>query len=163
VRDHTRWLWAGLTLSVLTALIVVGVPVWHIRPFRPQTTTGMAWSYTLRQLAPGVTIAAAATACLCALLLSRRVAGWRSAVAGLVVMPSLALAWFAHQNHFEWMFNPLEDQIYVPAAEASFLDPDDIVLAVQIEGEAIAYPVRQLAYHHLVNAVVGGAPITATY
>jgi hypothetical protein len=40
---------------------------------------------------------------------------------------------------------------------------DDIVLAVKINGESAAYPVRLMAYHHLVEDVVGGTPIVATY
>ena len=30
-------------------------------------------------------------------------------------------------------------------------------------GEAAAYPIRQLAYHHLVQDIVGGVPIVVTY
>jgi len=29
--------------------------------------------------------------------------------------------WFARQNHFEWMFNPLPDAAFVSANEASFV------------------------------------------
>ena len=34
---------------------------------------------------------------------------------------------------------------------------------VKINGDAAAYPVRQMAYHHIVQDVVGGTPITTTY
>ena len=40
------------------------------------------------------------------------------------------------------------------------LDP---VLAVTLNGEATAYPVRQVAYHHIVQDVVGGVPVAVTY
>ena len=30
-------------------------------------------------------------------------------------------------------------------------------------GEAVAYPIRILAYHHVINDVAGGTPIVATY
>ena len=36
-------------------------------------------------------------------------------------------------------------------------------VAVERNGEAAAYPVRQLAYHHIVQDVVGGVPIVVTY
>jgi len=36
-------------------------------------------------------------------------------------------------------------------------------MTVELNGEAVAYPVRQMAYHHVINDVVGGKPITATY
>lgn len=75
----------------------------------------------------------------------------------------LVAAWFARQNHFEWMFHPLAHSDYVQASEATFVQPDDMVLAVNVGGESVAYPVRQLAYHHLVQDVGGGEAIVATY
>jgi hypothetical protein len=38
-----------------------------------------------------------------------------------------------------------------------------MVMAIEINGDAVAYPVRQMGYHHVINDVVGGKPITATY
>jgi hypothetical protein len=32
-----------------------------------------------------------------------------------------------------------------------------------MKNEARAYPVRSLSYHHIVNDVIGGVPIAATY
>jgi hypothetical protein len=37
------------------------------------------------------------------------------------------------------------------------------VLAVENHGEAVAYPIRLMAYHHVVHDRVGGTPIVATY
>ncbi len=39
----------------------------------------------------------------------------------------------------------------------------DMVLGVVVNGDAAAWPVNQLAYHHVVNTEVGGVPIAATY
>jgi regulator of extracellular matrix RemA (YlzA/DUF370 family) len=61
------------------------------------------------------------------------------------------------------MFNPLLDANYARVDEASFVADGDMVMAVAINGDAVAFPVRQMAYHHVVNDVVGGKPITATY
>ena len=47
--------------------------------------------------------------------------------------------------------------------QADFIDDKDMVMAVELNGDAVAYPVLQMAYHHIVNDVVGGRPITATY
>ena len=71
--------------------------------------------------------------------------------------------WFARQNHFEWMFNPLNQTEFAAAGETDFVADDDMVMTVEINGEAVAYPIRQMAYHHVVQDVVGGTPITATY
>ena len=76
---------------------------------------------------------------------------------------TLVTAWAARQNHFEWMFAPLPDVRFARAAEGGAVEPGDMVLAVRVKGDAAAYPVRQLAYHHLVEDAVGGVPIVATY
>jgi hypothetical protein len=81
----------------------------------------------------------------------------------IILLLTLAPAWFARQNHFEWMFNPLRHSAYVKASDASFVRDSDMVLAVKINNEAVAYPVRLMAYHHIVSDVVGGTPICATY
>ena len=72
-------------------------------------------------------------------------------------------AWFAQQNHFEWMCAPLEVVEFAKADEAPFMEDLDKVLAVDIKGDDAAYPLRQLAYHHLDQDAVGGVPIAVTY
>jgi len=45
----------------------------------------------------------------------------------LVLIAALGAAptWFARQNHFEWMFNPLPDPVYAPATLVDFVDDGD--------------------------------------
>jgi hypothetical protein len=88
---------------------------------------------------------------------------WGRVAMAALLAPLLAVTWFARQNHFEWMFNPLPNADYARAAEAGFVADSDMVMAIEINGDAVAFPVRQMAYHHVVNDVVGGKPITATY
>ena len=57
----------------------------------------------------------------------------------------------------------LPNPAYAKVAEASFVSNDDRVLAVTIGSESVAYPIRIMAYHHLVHDTVGGTPIVATY
>jgi hypothetical protein len=61
------------------------------------------------------------------------------------------------------MFHPLPRPEFVAAGTADEVAADDLVLGVASGGEARAYPVRALAYHHVVNDVVAGEPIVATY
>jgi hypothetical protein len=49
--------------------------------------------------------------------------------AGNSVAAVIAAAWFARQNHFEWMFNPLAQSAYAKADDASFVGAEDMVLA----------------------------------
>ena len=121
-------------------------------------------SYMLRRLSPWITLIALGAGLLLTLKLwrgSRR--WWKKALLVVILIPLLASTWFARQNHFEWMFNPLANATYAKVNDAGFVAEDDVVLAVKINGEAAAYPVRLMAYHHLVEDVVGGTPIVATY
>ncbi len=156
--------WAILLIIVLLGIVMVLVPVWLIQPFRPQSQAGVELSYALRRWSPLVTlIASAAALVLLARLWSNSRRWWHKVVLVIVIVPLLAATWFARQNHFEWMFNPLANSAYAQAGEAEFVDDLDMVMAVESNGEAVAYPVRLMAYHHLVQDVVGGTPIVATY
>lgn len=57
----------------------------------------------------------------------------------------------------------LTDPPLQSAATASWLDEEDRVIGVYLDGHAVAYPMQILNWHEVVNAVVGGRPITVTY
>ena len=161
---RTRSQWLGLLGLAGVALLAVLVPAWFIQPFRPQTARTVAISYTLKSWSPTIT----ALAAVLAIWLSWRLWQVRSGVLRRlallgILLPLLAATWFARQNHFEWMFAPISTVAYASANAADFLADSDMVMAIEVNGEAVAYPVRQMAYHHVVNDVVGGKPITATY
>lgn len=155
--------WLALLVITVIAVAIVAAPVWIIQPFQPQTARGVALSYTLRRWSPLITVLSLA----CAVFLMAQLwpgSRWRKkAFLVIVFMPLLASTWFARQNHFEWMFHPLANATYAKTSEAGFVADTDIVMAVESNGEAAAYPVRQMAYHHLVQDVVGGTPLVATY
>ena len=50
----------------------------------------------------------------------------------------------------------------VQEADAEY-EPDEVVIGVQFNGEARAYPVGLLSSHEIVNDVVGGHPIAVTW
>lgn len=47
----------------------------------------------------------------------------------------------------------------VPGQDAGYLNPDDRVFGVSINGEHRAYPLRILNPHEMANDVLGGVPI----
>ena len=159
-----RAAWIALFIITLIGLAIVILPAWVIQPFKPQTSRGLELSYAMRRWSPVVTIIALFSAFLLIVWLwqgSRR--WWKKAALVLILLPVFASTWFARQNHFEWMFNPLPNPAYAKTGAASFVADSDMVLAVENKGEAVAYPVRLMAYHHLVQDVVGDTPIVATY
>jgi Protein of unknown function (DUF3179) len=159
-----RAAWLVLLMLVFAALGAVLAPAWLIQPFRPQSEAGLAASYTLRRWSPILTLINLILVLALIVWLWRGARRWwLKAMLGVALALSLVATWFARQNHFEWMFNPLVNAAYARAGEADFLNEVDMVLAVEIKGEAVAYPVRLMAYHHLVADTVGGTPIVATY
>ena len=155
--------WILLLLMAVIALVLVLVPAWIIQPFRPQSPRGVAVSYAMRSWSPIVTIVALLIGLLLVAKLWIGSRWWKKALLLVVMVPLFASTWFARQNHFEWMFNPLAQAAYAKTADAGFVADSDIVMAVESNGEAVAYPVRLMAYHHLVQDVVGGTPVVATY
>jgi hypothetical protein len=156
--------WLALLLVVLLVLIIVAAPVWIIQPFKPQTERGLTAAMAMRRWSPIVTLAAVIISFILVAGLWRRSRRWFAKVALVILLlPVIAAAWFARQNHFEWMFNPLMNTAYAKPNEVSFTGDSDMVLAVENNGEAVAYPVRLMAYHHIAQDMVGGTPIVATY
>ncbi len=54
---------------------------------------------------------------------------------------------------------PLEDPPVVTGREADYLEPDETVLGIVVNGEARAYPKRFMNVHELANDVIGGKPV----
>lgn len=57
----------------------------------------------------------------------------------------------------------LLDSQFIRAEEADYLNPNDRILGVSLNGESKAYPIRILNWHELVNDRVGGEDILVTY
>jgi hypothetical protein len=157
-------LWIALLIVVAIGTAWIAFPTIYIMPFKPQAAQVMHWALVARTYAPVVTLAAAVTATLLAIwTIARSRRWWSRTLAVVALLPIIAGAWFARQNHFEWMFNPLAAPELVDASKASFVHNDDVVMAVKIKDQAVAYPILQLAYHHIANDIVAGEPVVATY
>ncbi len=164
IKPKTAKRWLLLIILVVTAFTAVFIPAWLIQPFSAQTARGVELSYWLKSWSPVITIIATIVAFVLTYQLWRARKGvLRKLVLIVLLIPLLVVTWFARKNHFEWMFAPISSIAYAKAGEADFIGDKDMVMAVEINGDAVAYPVRQMAYHHTVNDVVGGRPITATY
>ena len=60
-------------------------------------------------------------------------------------------------------FVPLDNPDVVPANTVTFLQPDDRVLGLTVNGESRAYPINMMTFHHVANDVVGGLPVLVTF
>ncbi|MCA9970723.1 MAG: DUF3179 domain-containing protein [Anaerolineales bacterium] len=57
----------------------------------------------------------------------------------------------------------LDNPAMLPAAEAEYLDPENAVFGLVVNGEARAYPLRILDWHEMANDVIGGVPVSLAY
>jgi len=116
----------------------------------------------LRQRAPLGTLIAALACLTFTWALWRTIGIWRKAFLVLILLVVTFSTVMARQNYFEWMFHPIAGARFLAQAESK-LDPKEMILAVRFGDDARAYPISQMAYHHVLNDVVGGVPIAVTY
>lgn len=155
---------AGLafTLLVCAGLALFFVPAVIIQPFRYQSPRALLIAIAVRQEAPMWTLLAAAFAAALGVMLWRRVSAWKKCVLVLGLLLVSGSAAMARIDYFEWMFHPVP-ALGFERSDQSKLDPAQMVMAVRFGSDARAYPIRAMAYHHVVNDVVGGVPIVVTY
>jgi len=155
-------IWIPLA-GALVPMLCLSIPIYVIRPFRPQDPTQLAMALTVRSLAPWLS----ALSAIVVLLVAKR--AWSGIVSrgSRIALPALSLlavagAVLTHVNIFEIMFHPYDAPVFGTIASVQ-TDDDEKVLSVKIGPEVHAYPIRTMGYHHIVNDIIGGVPIAATY
>jgi len=137
-------------------------PAFIIRPFRYQNPRTLLWAMAIRQRAPLVSLLCAVVTLLLAVYLWRSSSRWKKALLALAALAVTLSAVMSRLNHFEWMFHPV-DSARFDSESSSKLDAKEMILAVRYGDDAHAYLIREMAYHHILNDVVGGVPIAVTY
>lgn len=160
--DQRGYVWFLFLASAAAGVGLFFVPAFIIRPFTHQTPTGLALAMALRQRAPWGTLTAALVCLVLALVLWGIVSKGRKIVLASVMVLVAFSAVMARLNYFEWIFHPV-DSAQFESASVSKLDKGEMILAVRFGSDARAYPIREMAYHHVLNDVVGGVPVAVTY
>jgi hypothetical protein len=161
-RRPSGWIWTAFSVCAIGAIASFFVPAIIIRPFTHQTPRGILLAMALRQRAPLGTLISGIASLALSFVLWRTIGRWRKALLVLALALVTFSAVMSRLNYFEWMFHPIEGPQFIAQAESK-LDPKEMIMAVRFGGEARAYPISQMAYHHVLNDVVGGVPIVATY
>jgi hypothetical protein len=159
---NTRWLWIAFFLCALTAIALFFVPAFIIRPFTHQSPRGLLVAMALRNRAPAGTLIAGIASFIFGFLLWRYSNRWLKSLVTLTLVVVVFSTVMSRLNYFEWMFHPITGAQFVPQS-ASKLDPKEMILAVRLSDDARAYPISQMAYHHVLNDLVAGVPIAVTY
>ena len=66
-------------------------------------------------------------------------------------------------NLLEWMFAPAREATIGKAPDFHDVRDSDMVIGVTIDGASRAYPVRYLAFHHMLNDRLGWTALLPTY
>ncbi len=158
-----RLLWALIGICAFAAFASFAYPMYVIRPFRGQGSRELFLALTVRSWAPILSSVAVVLAMITAVLL------WRETkrILARITLASVALltvgfAFLSHVNVYELMFHRIDAPETLPASAVK-LAGDDMLLAININGHARAYPIRMMGYHHIVNDWLGDVPVVATY
>lgn len=81
----------------------------------------------------------------------------------LAVVPAAGIVWlFNFKMTADHMFAEPINPVYA-GKDKNAVDLEAVVIGVEHNGEARAYPVRFIVYHHQVRDTVGGKPVMVTY
>ena len=154
--------------ALLIVLLVVSFagfayPMYVIRPFRYQGPRELAAALQVIQVRPFVELICVVLALAGLAWYWRLERGRKQRILAAVGTGFVcAFAVLTRVNVYELMFHPDTHPLFASIQQVK-IDPDDKVLAVKVGGSARAYPIRTIAYHHIINDVVGGVPIVTTY
>lgn len=158
-RKPLLWLLA----CVLASAFVLIYPVYVIRPFRYQGARELAVALAFIRFRP-IFETIVIGACVALFIWAWRQArgAWGRTAAALCALVVVSFGVLSQVNIYELMFHPLDRPTFSPASKAK-LSAQEMVIAIRVRGQARAYPIRSMSYHHIVNDMVGGLPTVATY
>ena len=154
--------WFVFSLSALIGIGLFFIPAFIIRPFHRQTTSSLTLAMTLRERAPLLTLITAIVCFFLALVLWRSASLQRKIVLSSVLLLVTFSAVMSRLNYFEFIFHPV-DAPQFDSESSSKLENPQMILAIRFGDDARAYPIREMAYHHVLNDEVGGVPVAVTY
>ena len=151
-------------VCLAASLAALSYPMVVMQPFRAQGARELAAALMIMRIRPWLTIISALGAVIAAVMYWRSGPSrlWKRLLFASGALLTVLVAVLARIDVFEIMFHPVDRPSFAEGS-ASKLDGREKVIAVKIGGQARAYPVRSISYHHVVNDVVDGAAIVATY
>ena len=158
---RNSYFWLALVLA--TALFFFCYPIYVIWPFRHQDQQELQIALGVKRWASLATSACTIIGVIAAIRVWLLHRNWlpRTLVVVLALL-TVAVSVLTRVNIYEQMFHPLEHPTFADISKTKLGDVEQVI-AIRVAGTARAYPIRVLSYHHIVNDVVGGLPVVATY
>jgi hypothetical protein len=91
---------------------------------------------------------------------------WHRRWKWLLIIPIGILTMVIYMANFKMAADAMfqqPKQLLLVSADKNKVDSNRLIIGVSINGEAKAYPIRFLGYHHHIQDTVGGKPILVTY
>lgn len=152
-----------LLACCFACLTLLAYPIYVIRPFRHQGATELSVALQLMRVRPALVIALALLAVVFAFLAWKHTRGLaRRAGIFLVAAVTVLSGALSFVNVYELLFHPLRRPTFKDVSSTK-LDDAEQVIAVKVARVARAYPIRIISYHHIVNDMLAGTPVVATY
>jgi hypothetical protein len=57
----------------------------------------------------------------------------------------------------------IDEPLFLATDDVGFLDDEEPVVVVELDGDARAYPLQIMTWHEIVNDTIAGVPVTVTY
>jgi hypothetical protein len=138
--------------------------VYFVMPFPgSQVSNTVAYAYWLDQSIVWIRILALALVCFALLAVFKNGRTWAKILLPLILV-SYGIVFFAFN------FRLPADKIFYQPVNKSFacasdsdMDKSKLVIGVMIDGQAKAYPIQLIGYHHQVMDTIGNIPVMVTY
>jgi hypothetical protein len=114
-----------------------------------------SWRWAIR--------AACAALVLAGLSSAWRSRGWRKALVPLTLVVAAGVVYATNVVMSADHIFRQPDAVVMRPADRSTVEPSRLVVGVDINGEARAYPIQFIGYHHQVRDVVGGTPVMVSF
>ena len=162
MRPRQPFSWTIFYAAAAAGCLLFIVPAFVIRPFSYQAPRALTVAMAFRHVAPWGTLIALGACLVLASALWESDNLRRKIVLGFVLGLVAVCTVMSRMNYFEWMFHPIDSPQF-EAEAASKLESGEMIMALRFGNDARAYPIREMAYHHVLNDVVAGVPVAVTY
>ena len=154
----------ALLLGILLLLTAEILRVYYIMPFPgSQRSDTVGFAYFLNNHINAIRIFGLALILAPVLYFYRQGRGWQKVLLTIALLfYGLVFYFFNFRFLAEKMFYQPKQKLFAAAGSDS-TDKDRLVIGVTLGGEAKAYPIEIIGYHHQVKDTLGGKPILVTY
>ena len=155
-----RYAVAAACACALISLLCFAVPMYVIRPFRPQGPYEFPVAMAVRQAGPVISALCVVVAIAVLIRAWPRTHAGSRTILTLCALLAIAGAGLTRVNIFEIMFHPYASPEF-EAADSIKLDNDDMVMSLTLDGNDVADPRYRLSPYR--ERLVGGWPVASTY